>query len=412
MAMAERRRVLFLDEDPNATASLRRLLRKHRDEWEMAFVNEPAEALDLLRQGNWDVVVSELAFTGAKGLDLLGEMRELAPGTVRIVLTGVTDEGLTGRAASLVHQCLSKPCPADELRAAVEQACLLQSIIEDPAVKEMVGGLDSLPSLPSLYLEIASRLQSEDSDMAEIAGLIARDPALTAKLLQLVNSAFFGLGRRISDVRQAATLLGVDQLRAMVLFNHIVESFPPQARCPGFSLDGLYRDALLTGNLARRITLHEGLREDRPDQAFTAGVLHDIGTLILASRQPARYQQVLEQAALPEGPDLATLERQLLGIGHAEIGAFLLGIWRLPPRIVEAVALHHEPSRTAYDGMCALTAVHVADALLGEEEGSRCHAALDEGYLRRLGMLDRLEEWRQLAREVMERAGDRDPADR
>ncbi len=404
--MAERRRILFLDEDPNATASLRRLLRRHRDEWEMVFVNDPHEALELLRRNDWDVVVTELGLTGMGGMELLQQIREQAPGTVRIVLTGITDDNLTGKAAGLAHQCLSKPCPADELREAVEQACLLQSIIEDPAVKEMVGGLDSLPSLPSLYLEITARLQSEDSDMAEIAELIARDPALTAKLLQLVNSAFFGLGRRVSNVKQAATLLGVDQLRALVLFNHVVESFPPQARCPGFSLERLYRDALLVGNLARRITLHEGQREDRPDQAFTAGVLHDVGTLVLASRQPGRYQQVLERAALPGTPGLVTLERELLGIGHPAIGAFLLGIWRLPPRLVEAVALHHEPSRSAYDGLCAVTTVHVADALLGEAEESPCHSRLDEAYLRRVGVQERLQEWRRLAGDLLQRCGE------
>jgi putative nucleotidyltransferase with HDIG domain len=245
-------------------------------------------------------------------------------------------------------------------------------------------------------------LSSETSDTRQIARLIARDVALSAKILQLVNSSFFGLGRRVSSIEQTVSLLGVIRLKALVLTEGILRQFVPPASLPEFSSGDLWAHSTRVAELARLISRAEGQTDDRPDQAFTAGLLHDLGKLIFAAQFTDEYANVLRSIPQAQKP-AHEVALSIMGVTHAEVGAYLLGLWALPPRIIEAVAFHHQPGRIAYDSLCAVTAVHVADVLSYESQTDAPAGAspqIDLEYLTRINVVSRLPTWQELARKV------------
>jgi HD-like signal output (HDOD) protein len=205
-------------------------------------------------------------------------------------------------------------------------------------------------------------------------------------------------------------LLGITRIRGLVLMEYVCKKFIPAQAIEGLRAEELWNRALLTAEAARRITKLEGQGEDRPDQACTAGLLHDIGILVLACRTPRKYQEVLN-LALSAGRSVWDVERELLGATHPEVGACLLGLWGLPPRIVEGVALHHNPSALAYNGLCAVTAAHAADVLVAEQlhngpglPPDLFAPVMDTLYLQRIALAHRLDAWRAQVKTVCEEA--------
>jgi putative nucleotidyltransferase with HDIG domain len=226
------------------------------------------------------------------------------------------------------------------------------------------------------------------------------DPAMTAKLLQLVNSAFFGIARKISNPVEAVQLLGINTVRSLALSIHAFSCFD-HAKMPELSIDRIWTHCLVVGNLARKIAQIEELELGTVDEAFISGLLHDLGKLMLAVNMPERYVASLALARKNNIPDLDA-EREIFGATHADVGAYLLGLWGLPVPIVEAVALHHLPRQNVEKTFTPLTAVHVANVIDQERsvvDGER-RSQFDLEYLADLGLEARLPEWR-LAYEKM-----------
>ena len=400
-------RIIFVDDEPSVLEGLRRMLRRQRNEWEMTFVSSGADALAAIGERPFDVIVTDLRMPGMGGDELLQKVFEEYPDTARIVLTGHASSELATGALKLAHQYLAKPVDSDNLKQAVARACAVQQTVSDERIRAAVGGCDALPTLPSLYAEITQAAESQTANAKTLAQIISRDMAMSAKLLQLVNSSFFGIGRRVSSIEQAVALLGMVRIKALVLSESIFKQFALPKKTAGLSVDGLWAHSLLVADVARNISREEGQGGDRPDQAFTAGVLHDVGKLILMSRQTDAFEAILNRAQALRAP-LWLIEMDVFGVTHAQIGAYLLNLWGLPPRIAEAVELHHTPSSIAYDGLCALTVVHAANALVGEQEkpepSGAASCALDMTYLRRTGLEHRHERWREIAAETCEKA--------
>lgn len=402
-----KKQILFVDDEENIRAGIQRMLRRQSGEWDMYFVDGGKAALEVLARQNIDLLVTDMIMPGMTGLELLEEVVRQHPSVARMVLSGHVDDRSATKAVAVAHQFLSKPCDAETLKAAILQTLRISDLIENPRIRKALGDVGKIPALPRVYHELTAAMRSEQTDAKTISAIFARDMALSAKLLQLVNSSFFGLGRRVSGIAEAVMLLGVKQLQALVLSSHVFDSF--SSRCPQcpIAIETLWRDAMATAQLARAVTLGEGLTGDRPDQAYMGGLLHNLGILLFASRMPEKFSQVLADLAADPTSSSLELERQHLGTTHAEAGAYILGLWNLPPRIVEAVALQHAPNVITYDGFCGVSAVHVAAAVLGEtaEPPSRHFApALDLDYLGRLGVSAKIEPWRQLARDIRTQA--------
>jgi putative nucleotidyltransferase with HDIG domain len=223
---------------------------------------------------------------------------------------------------------------------------------------------------------------------------------MTTKILQLVNSAYFGLRVQVSDPEQAVALLGLDTIKALVLSMQTFSQFSDIPVLP-YPLDALWRHGLAAAAHARAIAKAECIPHSMVDEAFTAALLHDVGILIFATSKPEEYAQVLSMMTQQGIPDWEA-EQAVFGATHAEVGAYLLGMWGLPHAVVEAVAYHHKPELAAAAAFGPLTAVHVANAVVGDPDEGSAHqpieARLNPDYLARGDWTGRLPHWQGLCR--------------
>jgi len=391
-----RKRVLFVDDEQSVLSVLQAFMQRLTNEWEAACVEGGAQALALMAQKPFDVVITDMRMPGMSGTELLNEIMKRHPNAVRIVLSGHADEQTVQESVGVAHQWVAKPFDLKMLRTILSRIAALHGRLENPALKELIGRIRQLPSTPRLYFEIIEALQSSTSSTQTIAEIIARDPALMAKILHLVNSAFFGVARSVSDAGEAVQLLGVSRIRSLALIHHVFSSFD-QRSCNQLSVEEVWQHSLQTAAWARQFILWQGGGRMLEEKAFTGGLLHDIGQLILAANLPAAYREIRALARDRKIP-ISEAEKQVLKATHADVGAYLLSIWGLPIPLVEAVALHHEPSLAQEQTFSALTAVHVAAAWSYEQTASAKEipgSPLDLDYLRGAGVADQLSLWRQ-----------------
>jgi HD-like signal output (HDOD) protein len=397
-----KKRILFVDDEPKVLEGLGRMLRVMRDEWEMHFATGGPEALEIMATEPFDLVITDMRMPVMNGLEFLKEVRAKYPKVIRVMLSGHADQVLIMRSVGVTHQYLSKPCDAEVLRSTVTRAIELRELLANEKIKLLIGQMSSLPSLPSLYVEIVQELQSADASIRHVGEIIAKDPGMTAKILQLVNSAFFGIRRRVSNPTDAAAYLGLETIQSLVLSVKVFSKF--ESYCtPGCSIDEISSHSLATAVLAKRIAEGEHAGKAMADEAFTAGLLHDLGKLVLCTNLPKQYGEVVARS-ISAGAGYCDVEREILGSTHAEVGAYLMGLWGLPDPIIEAIALHHRPSDCTQKNFCALSAVHAANALENELQAGRQQstppALLDQAYIAAIGKTERLDEWRGWSAEI------------
>jgi putative nucleotidyltransferase with HDIG domain len=392
---------MFVDDEPLLLEALQRSLRSMAREWEMEFVSNGPAALERMAATPFDVVVTDMRMPGMDGAQLLQEVQRRHPETVRFVLSGQSSREAVLRFIGRSHQFLSKPCDAKELKGRIEAAFRLRDLLGSASVKKVISRLTSVPSLPALYDEIMKELESDDPSAGRVGDIVARDVAMAAKVLQLANSALLGLRCEISNVHQAVLLIGMEMMRALVVSVHIFSHFEA-GKLGELDLAQLWKHSLCTANAALAIARAEHATKQVLEDSFSAGLLHDIGKLILADTMAEQYKQVVQRVRSQEIA-LSDVERESFECTHAEVGAYLVGIWGLPNSIVETAAWHHLPSISASRTFAPLTAVHAANALVGVGEFSHLgeRQALDEQHLEEVGMADRKDNWRRICEGVM-----------
>lgn len=384
------RRILFVDDDPNVLSGLRRMLRSQRHEWDMTFAGGGEAALEQLASGSFDVVVTDMRMPGIDGAALLAEMRQRHPGVVRIILSGHTEMSAALRSVPVAHQFLSKPCDPEALMAAVRRACALEERLQDPKLRRLVGEVTVLPSPPSVLVALNELLMGPDTSVDAVADVVGQDPAMSAKLLQLVNSAFFGLAQPLTVVREAVAYLGINLVRSLAVAAQAFQSFEAELPEQVFSVDALHRHSLAVAHLTQDL-----VAPAHRNDAFAAGLLHDVGLLVLASAMPDRFTEVCARVEAT-GQPMAEVEAGLIGATHADIGAYLLSLWGLPYPIVEAVAYHHSAPDQPHPELDSLHATYVAEAIL-EQRGDASHSwersrsVLTPHYVEALGLSDKLQ---------------------
>jgi HD-like signal output (HDOD) protein len=351
--------LLFVDDEVRVLQGLQRQLHGMRNEWRMNFIEGGKNALEFMAANPVDVIVSDMMMPGMDGAELLAQVMKHHPAVIRIVLSGHTDREAILRLVGPAHQYLSKPCNADELRSAIARAFAMRDLLANEQLKSLATRTKSLPALPALYFQLMKELRKEDSSVERISEIISKDLCMTSKILQLINSAFFGLPQRITDIQEAVIYLGVATIRALVLSIQVFSQFD-EKKIKGFSIETLSAHCWMTGSLARNIARLEHCDEKMVDHCFLAGLLHDIGQLVLASGMPDDYGRVLEIARTRE-QSVWTTELAQFNTTHAEVGGYLLGLWGLPNPIVEAVTLHHRPAESVVHGFSPVIAVHVAN---------------------------------------------------
>jgi len=383
------KRILFVDDEQNVLDGLRRMLYPLRNEWSMEFVSSGQQALERLSQAEYEVVITDVRMPVMDGIQLLTEVAERHPQVMRLVLSGTVDQEVTLRSAVLAHQYLVKPCDANTLRSKVEHALNFRVVLEDPGLKRLIARLHSLPSIPAAYAKLIDALQAPDVSVREIGKIVEQDIAMTAKVLQLVNSSLLGIKRRIAKPGEAVVYLGVDTVRALALSASVFTEFR-SSNLPGFSIETLQEHSLKVGAVARQIGRSLGWAQTQTDDCFVGGLLHDTGKLVLAHNLPDLYKKALAQVK-KENTSVREAERSVFGTTHAEAGGYLLWLWGFPDAITEVAALHHHLPASEHEAPGPISAVHIADALVN----GRVEQDLDSEFLSGLDLMDRLPEWQE-----------------
>lgn len=401
-------RILFVDDEPKVLQGLKRMLHSMRSEWDMTFAISAQEALNVLSQQPYDVIVSDMRMPGVDGAQLLTEVKRCYPRMVRLILSGESAEQCILRSVGPSHQFLSKPCDPEMLKETIVRARTLSTLLDEGPVKELVAQITSVPSLPTLYIELLELLKSPDATIKEAGAIIEKDIAMTAKILQLVNSAYFGIPRKVSSVVQAVSFLGLETVKTLVLSVEVFSQFD-LSKLPNFSVDGLWRHSVGTATYARKIAQAENLDRKVTDTAFMVGMLHDVGKLVLAANLPEQFGRTIDLAN-DRGISHAQAERDVYGTTHAEVGAYLLGLWGFPILVAESVAYHHLPqvvrsteggtSPAAYtaDETVMVNAIRAANIFEHQDHPTAIIGALEpieEQYLATCGMADRFPVWRE-----------------
>lgn len=327
--------ILFVDDDRAVLDGLRRQLRRQRDLWDLRFVASGAAALGELTAGDVDVLVSDLRMPGMDGIELLERARAAHPGVIRVVLSGYADPRQEKAAFQVAHRFIPKPCDHSVLVAVLSQACAARALVADPHVHRLVGRIERLPAVPRIFSQLALVLEDDRSDAADVARVIERDAALVAAVLRVANSPMFAPADPVARVRDAVAYLGRRMVSNLVLGVSAFDSFAGTGLPTGF-MRLFQANAMAAGNLVARLAE----RRDR-DDAFVAGMLHDIGQLVMLVEFGEPYRALVEERR--EGTSLVASEAERYGTSHDRVGAYLLGLWGLPARVVEVVAHHHGP---------------------------------------------------------------------
>ncbi len=393
-----RKKLLFVDDEKNILQGLKRMLRPYKD-WQISIAESGGEALDMLAQSEYDCIISDMRMPGMDGAALLTEVHDKYPHVTRFVLSGHADAEPIMQAIPVTHQFLAKPCSAEQLVDTIKRACELHSLIKNDNLIAVIGKVDTLPSRPDVYAELMGALAKEDVSLNDVASIIEKDMAISAKILQVVNSAFFGLAQNISSVKNGVSYLGMSVIKTLVLSEEVFRTFENVGDIPGFSIDKEHRDSALSAHIAKKI-LKSG---PEADNAFMAGMLQCIGRLIIAQYEPALLGEILKEQKDSDMP-LYQIEQEKIGAPCSYIGAYLLGLWGLPYPVVEAVAHCHTPWAVPHKEFQALDALYLGNCLLAEfqADDSASVMPINTDYLEKLGAIEQLPAWRGIAAELLQ----------
>lgn len=393
------RRILFVEDNP-VLLQLYGMMLDGLPEWSIAIVDSGEAALRLLETTPFDVVVSDLRMPGMDGVQLLTQVKARYPRTSRIILSGLHDQREIAECLGATHQFIAKPFSAPRLKATLARLCGLDAYLQDEKLRDLVGQLETLPSFPSLYLDVMQELATENPSLENIANIVGQDPAMTAKMLQIANSAALGMVQQIHSPFEAVQYVGTSTVRSLALSAHVFAAYEKVA-IRNFSIAGLWEHGVRTATLARSILRTSGAEASEVEDAYTAGMLHDLGKMMLAANRPEEFQRAVSLAQESKMP-LHLAEHEVFGADHAGVGAYLLGLWGLPVAIVEAVAFHHAPLHSDSRRLGPLAAVHVANGLEHEFSNNGVAASFDPGFLVAGGLQERLVTWRAEAERLWE----------
>jgi HD-like signal output (HDOD) protein/ActR/RegA family two-component response regulator len=392
-----KKRILFVGGDPAVCREFQAQNSGPDAAWTVQSAGSGEEALALCYQASFDAVVADVRLSGMSGPDFLNALMRQQPKAMRIVLSDMADTESTMKCVGQAHHHMLKPCAAATLTGVLGRAFAREAWLPSAPVQGLMAQMRHVPSPPKAYFQVVEEMRSPSCSIEKIADLISNDPAITAKVLQLANSALFGLELNVVRPLEAIGYIGLETTKAIVLLAHTFSSFD-QLKLTGFSVDELWRHSVRTGQYAQHIATMESTSPGVSEQAFAGGLLHDIGKLLFAANHAGMFAKVL-RLAREQHCNLWEAEAQLLpGMGHAELGATVLSIWGLPAAITEAVALHHCPWNHRIAGFNPVTAVHAANILDHETHPDPAiilPSQINTAYLKDLGLAGRVDQWRR-----------------
>lgn len=395
-------KILFVDDDVNIISSFKAMMHGVRKEWNCRYVTDARDALKLLEKVKFDIVIADMRMPHMDGAELLKEVAEIQPDSVRVILSGYSNMQALIKSAKHAHQFISKPCNSECLIRTIRRLMDIRHVLTNDSVRSMVTRLDALPALPDLYIAISEELNKPTPNLQKIGELVAKDPGISATLMKVVNSSFFGFYETVSSPSRAAVLLGTDILKGLILGVHFLQEIDTSV-LGSYSVEKLWDHCLQTGYFAKAIGAAMSDADDFITDCFISGLLHDIGKLIFVTMMTDEYRTVLEFVGENGGP-VVDSEQERLQLTHAEVGAYLLGLWGFNENVVTGVYCHH--SLDVCTGRFGTAhAVHVADVLqheLGERNPRYTFSGLNTDKLASAGLAQHLDGWRGICLEMME----------
>jgi len=352
------KRILFVDDDPDLLSGLRARLHKRRGEWNMVFLPSGAAALEELQKEQADLIVTDVRMPGMDGGQLLTVIKAQWPETIRIVMSGYAEPAKLLQLITLAHRYVSKPCDAQILENVIDRCFRLDSLLRDDKLRALVGRIGKLPAMPKTYARLQAALSESDTTSQQVAAIVSADALVAARVLQVANSAFFRLARPIARIKDAVAYLGFASIRNLVMSAEVFSQWEKLRAPPGLEAERLQDHAQRTAAACVALAANTSMADD----ALLVGLIHDIGYWILIQECPVELQQAIALAA-ERGISSEQAEREVIGATHAEIGAYLLGLWGFPYTIVEAVAFHHVPTTVPQKHFDLLSILSVAHSL-------------------------------------------------
>lgn len=337
-------RVLFVDDDALVLRSLRRMLRRSRNDYEIQFCASGPEALSLLEHYRFDVIFSDMRMPGMSGTEFLDQVQQRHPQTARIALSGYMERSTVFDSIRNTHAFVAKPSGDDQILALIERFRSLLHAISSPELKARLAAMTTVPVLPAIYQQLTDAIDTDEASVAQISAIVQTDPAISAKLLQLSNSAYFGSPRKCLNIDEAISFMGIDSLRDLVLGLKIFDALSNPASEK--MLTTIWKRCQVVAGVARKIARAEQLPRADLDTLMTASIVQDIGEILLIANSPTPlagpYRWSLCGASTAK-----TLETALNGNDHTDIGVYLLSLWGIPVEVTECIAHQHRPERFA-----------------------------------------------------------------
>lgn len=393
-------RVLFIDDDLNVLEGLQRMLLPLTQTIDMEFFPSPAVALERVKQDACDLVVCDLHMPGLNGVQFLEQVRTCRPDAIRFILTGMIDHPLHHAALRLAHQVIAKPCRPELLRELIQRAVKLKQRQAGSELAAVLPRIQALPSLPASYQRVLDFLSAPTASCRGLSRLISEDIGMSARILQLANSAYYGRPGKVNNLVQAIVYLGMKTVEALILREGIFSKIDPSL-ADRFAVGSLERHCMRVGMLAKRIGTDLAMPPEILEQTSTAGILHDTGKIIMIAEFADRFDQAIRQSRAQK-IGLSEAERSVFGYTHAELGATLLSLWSMPADIIESAAFHHVPwlladaSNPAQRSISLSDIIYMADCIdhrfcSGWSDG--CTPDVNESYLADYGLTEQFHLW-------------------
>jgi putative nucleotidyltransferase with HDIG domain len=390
-----RSRILFVDDEPLMREFYAMVGSILGPEYEVFTAPGGKEGLEFLENTPVDIVVSDLVMPEMNGQEFMTAVSHDHPESMRIVISAHEDQLTVAQCLMFGHRYFSKPFDLKGLAAVLKRICHLKHQVGSEKLKRVISGLGAIPTPPRIYLHLTEALNSPYSSIDEVGEIVQQDAGLTLKLLQIANSVHFGAARRIVTPMEAVQMVGLEILRGLVLCIHAFK-FYQDKNFKSLSPSELWDHSLRTAAVARKLARYENLPDTLCEEAFISGLLHDIGKLVMAANADTEYQIVMQRSRA-EGVPVDRIEQEIFGATHAQVGAYLLGLWGLPEPVVNNVELHHSLDLVSNSGFCPAAAIHIAQFL---DRSSNRISQLDTHFLKKIGVENRVSEWEKLVAET------------
>ncbi|WP_086932417.1 HDOD domain-containing protein [Agarilytica rhodophyticola] len=377
-------KILFVDDEQMILDGIERNL--FDSDWEVEVACGGEEALEMLADEDFDVIVSDMLMPKINGVELLSEASKIQPHLVKIVLSGHADQDMSMQAGFVAHQWLDKPCDEKVLMETLSH--IEEGLANQPnhSIKKAVSNANVLPTPPVTFTKIKKILSNDGENLDGVADLISQDTPLTAKVLQLTNSSFFSRGKTIYDVREAIVRLGVELVNSIVLLTETYANLPNNK---DINFIEEQEKCLLISSLV----VHMVSPEQREAAILTA-LLHQIGKLLLLQVFPEKAEQYSGILKANSYSELKELEEEVFDTNHGKVGAYLLFLWGFPDEIVEGVAKHQDKEHLINSDFGISAAVFLSHMLIERKK-------IDDDFVEELKITESLSKWEKIANQIL-----------